>query len=73
MISDFLNFRWYESGYLPPGFSCQEALKPFPVAAAPVSKRTTAELPVVETRSGFWADLETHSWASLGEKKSGPP
>lgn len=57
----------------PPGVSCQVALNPLPFLFLSVLNRIAIALPVLETLRGFCAGLETHSWANLGDRKSGPP
>ena len=57
----------------PPGTALHETLKPLPFMELSVLNRMASSLPVLETCMGFSEDLCTHSWAILGERKSGPP
>ena len=57
----------------PPGTALHETLKPLPFMELSVLNRMASSLPVLETCMGFSDDLCTHSWAILGERKSGPP
>lgn len=57
----------------PPGMACHETLKPLPPMKLSVLNLMASSCPVLETCMGFSGDLLVHSWAILGEWKSGPP
>ena len=57
----------------PPGTACHETLKPLPPMRLSVLHRIASSFPVLETCMGFSDDLRAHSWAILGDWKSGPP